>query len=170
MNKIENSIGFALLIGCVVWGSLALGSEVLFFRWLIGIGFGYVLTRAAFGFAGSVNRAYRGGSTRLMRALMLMFVLSASPITQRKKTISVFNKADPNAMHRISSATPIIFSIVFILPPLIINIYLKLYAVTIGFLFRTLSVKYSYSLTPRKEPMILYTFFQPFPCSAQIAL
>lgn len=77
MNKIENSIGFALLIGCVVWGSLALGSEVLFFRWLIGIGFGYVLTRAAFGFAGSVNRAYRGGSTRLMRALMLMFVVTA---------------------------------------------------------------------------------------------
>ena len=33
------------------------------------------------GFAGSVNRAYKGGSTKLMRALMFMFFVSAAVST-----------------------------------------------------------------------------------------
>ncbi|MFC2280290.1 MAG: YeeE/YedE family protein [Treponema socranskii subsp. buccale] len=76
MNKIENSIGFIALILSLVLGSVFL-SGMFFFRWVIGIGIGYVLTRAFFGFAGSVNRAFRTGSTKLMRTLMLMFTISA---------------------------------------------------------------------------------------------
>ncbi|PIE98136.1 MAG: hypothetical protein CR988_04795 [Treponema sp.] len=77
MNKIENIIGFIVLILCIVLGSVLLNSDMLFFRWVIGIALGYALTRSFFGFAGSVNRAYRNGSTKLMRALMLMFLVSA---------------------------------------------------------------------------------------------
>ncbi|UTC64414.1 YeeE/YedE family protein [Treponema sp. OMZ 788] len=77
MKKIENIIGFAVLILSIVLGSALLKTDMLFFRWVIGMAFGYVLTRSFFGFAGSINRAYRTGSTKLMRALMLMFVLSA---------------------------------------------------------------------------------------------
>lgn len=80
MKKTENLAGFALLFASVAFGYFYiqnLGKEVLFFRWLIGIGIGYLLTRAFFGFAGSANRAYRTGSTKLMRVLMFMFVLTA---------------------------------------------------------------------------------------------
>ena len=76
MKKIENIIGFIVLILSLVLGSAFL-SGMFFFRWVIGIGIGYVLTRAFFGFAGSVNRAFRTGSTKLMRTLMLMFTISA---------------------------------------------------------------------------------------------
>ena len=77
MKKIENIIGFILLAASVLLGYFFLKKEVLFFRWLIGIGIGYLLTRAFFGFAGSVNRAFRAGSTKLMRILMLMFLITA---------------------------------------------------------------------------------------------
>lgn len=77
MKKMENILGFCLLAASVAFGYFFLEKEVLFFRWLIGIGIGYLLTRAFFGFAGSVNRAFRGGSTKLMRILMLMFVITA---------------------------------------------------------------------------------------------
>ena len=77
MKKIENIIGFAVLILSIVLGSALLKTDMLFFRWVMGMALGYVLTRSLFGFAGSVNRAYRTGSTKLMRALMLMFVISA---------------------------------------------------------------------------------------------
>jgi len=76
MNVKENLSGFALLGAAVILGSLAL-EPAIFFRLLIGLGLGYALTRSSLGFAGSVNRAYRAGSTRLMRALMLMFVATA---------------------------------------------------------------------------------------------
>jgi len=80
MKKTENIVGFALLFASLAFGYFYLqnlGKEVLFLRWLIGIGIGYLLTRAFFGFAGSANRAYRTGSTKLMRALMFMFALTA---------------------------------------------------------------------------------------------
>ncbi|MGP1595123.1 MAG: YeeE/YedE family protein [Treponema sp.] len=80
MKKIENLVGFALLLASIAFGAFYLknlGKEVLFLRWLIGIGIGYLLTRAFFGFAGSANRAYRTGSTKLMRILMFMFALTA---------------------------------------------------------------------------------------------
>lgn len=76
MNKTEHLSGFLLLALILVTGGIALAPDI-FFRLLIGLGLGYALTRAALGFAGSVNRAYRAGSTRLMRGLMLMFTATA---------------------------------------------------------------------------------------------
>jgi len=76
MNLKENLSGFVLLVAVLLLGNALLDSAI-FFRLLIGLGLGYALTRAALGFAGSVNRAYRAGSTRLMRGLMLMFTASA---------------------------------------------------------------------------------------------
>ncbi len=80
MKKTENLAGFALLFASIAFGYFYIqnvAKEVMFLRWLIGIGIGYLLTRAFFGFAGSANRAYRTGSTKLMRILMFMFVLTA---------------------------------------------------------------------------------------------
>jgi len=77
MKTIEKIIGVALLILCIALGSALLKTDMVFFRWVMGLALGYVLSRSFFGFAGSINRAYRAGSTKLMRALMLMFVLSA---------------------------------------------------------------------------------------------
>ncbi len=76
MNKKEAIIGVIALVSVLVAGNLFLASNMLFFRLLVGIGLGYALTRSAMGFAGSVNRAYRAGSTRLLRVLMLMFVVT----------------------------------------------------------------------------------------------
>ena len=46
-------------------------------RMILGLMLGYTLMRAYTGFAGSVNRAYRGGSTKLMRAMALMFFVTS---------------------------------------------------------------------------------------------
>lgn len=54
-----------------------LDSLQLFFRLLIGLGFGYALVRASMGFAGGVNKLTRTGSSTLAKALMGMFVLTA---------------------------------------------------------------------------------------------
>ncbi len=76
MNKKEAIIGVIALVLVLILGNTLLASNMLFFRLLVGIGLGYALTRSAMGFAGSVNRAYRAGSTRLLRVLMLMFVVT----------------------------------------------------------------------------------------------
>lgn len=76
-NKVENYIGLALVLLILVFGGAFLGSQMLFLRLLAGIGFGYALTRAFMGFAGSVNRPYRTGSSKLMRILMWMFLGTA---------------------------------------------------------------------------------------------
>lgn len=76
MNAKEHLSGFVLLGLVLALGGIALDS-MIFFRLVIGLGLGYALTRSALGFAGSVNRAYRAGSTKLMRALMLMFAATA---------------------------------------------------------------------------------------------
>ncbi len=49
----------------------------LFYRFLIGLAFGYVMVRATIGFAGSVNRLSRTGSAQLANALLLLFVITA---------------------------------------------------------------------------------------------
>ncbi len=77
-SKIENILGFALIAVVLIFGGAFLGTQMLFFRLLAGIGFGYALTRAFMGFAGSVNRAYRTGSAKLMRVLMWMFAGTAA--------------------------------------------------------------------------------------------
>ncbi len=77
MKKIENILGFLGILLVLILGSTLLKTDMLFFRLLIGVGLGYALARAYTGFAGSVNRAYRTGSTKLMRTLMFMFFISA---------------------------------------------------------------------------------------------
>ncbi|MBN2625156.1 MAG: YeeE/YedE family protein [Spirochaetales bacterium] len=77
-NKLENSIGFILVLLILIFGGAVLGTQMLYFRLLAGIGLGYALTRGFMGFAGSVNRAYRTGSSKLMRILMAMFLGTAA--------------------------------------------------------------------------------------------
>ncbi|MDE1265192.1 YeeE/YedE family protein [Vibrio aestuarianus] len=77
MNKQQNIFGVIVAITAVVLGGIFLKTETLFFRLLVGMGLGYALTRGFMGFAGSVNRAYRGGSTKLMQILMFLFVITA---------------------------------------------------------------------------------------------
>jgi uncharacterized protein len=75
MEKKEHAAGVVIFAAIVILGELFLKSLILF-RLLVGIGFGYSLMRAYTGFAGSVNRAYRTGSTKLLRALMLMMFIT----------------------------------------------------------------------------------------------
>ncbi|WP_331836787.1 YeeE/YedE thiosulfate transporter family protein [Erysipelothrix piscisicarius] len=55
-----------------------LASDMHLFRLVMGIALGYTLTRAATGFAGSVNRAANTGSTKLMKTLMFMFFITTA--------------------------------------------------------------------------------------------
>lgn len=75
--KKQNILGFIMLVAVLFIGHNSLTSSMLFFRLVVGLGLGYALTRSFMGFAGSVNRAYNTGSTKLMRVLMGMFVASA---------------------------------------------------------------------------------------------
>ncbi|MGT2910833.1 YeeE/YedE family protein [Streptococcus cameli] len=77
MKKVEHIAGIAFGLLVVFLGKMFLTSDMLFFRLLIGAGLGYTLSRGYTGFAGSVNRAYRTGSTRLMRAMVTMFFVTA---------------------------------------------------------------------------------------------
>lgn len=70
-------VGWVLLLLTLILGGVFLASDMLFFRLIMGLALGYILARSYMGFAGSVNRAYRTGSTKLMRALMLMFFVTA---------------------------------------------------------------------------------------------
>ncbi len=77
-QMIEASVGFALILLVLVLGFAGVfASGTVFIKCLIGLGFGYALTRGDFGFAGLSNRACRTGSTKLLRALLIMFVVSA---------------------------------------------------------------------------------------------
>ncbi|MFK4785600.1 YeeE/YedE family protein [Fusobacterium sp. MFO224] len=77
MKKMENILGIFLLGTILLFGHKFLNSGMLFFRLLMGVTLGYALTRSFMGFAGSVNRAYNGGSTKLMRILAGMFTITA---------------------------------------------------------------------------------------------
>jgi len=76
-KKSEKFIGFIAILVILIAAKFWLKTDILFFRLLIGTGIGYALARAYTGFAGSVNRAYRTGSTKLMRTLMFMFFITA---------------------------------------------------------------------------------------------
>lgn len=80
MKKTEQILGFAALIIILILGETFLKPDMLF-RLVIGMGLGYSLTRAYTGFAGSVNRAFNTGSTKLMRTLMFMFFISCVLVT-----------------------------------------------------------------------------------------
>ncbi|WAW14893.1 YeeE/YedE family protein [Peptostreptococcus equinus] len=90
MNKRERIIGFILILLSLVFGRFYLESDILFFRLVIGIGLGYTLTRGYSGFAGSINRSFRTGSTRLLRTMMFMFFITALMST------AVLFKHDPS--------------------------------------------------------------------------
>lgn len=76
MKKTEQILGFIGLLLVFILGKTFLATDMLFFRLLVGVGFGYTLTRAYTGFAGSVNRAFNTGSTKLMRTLMFLFFIT----------------------------------------------------------------------------------------------
>ena len=77
-QKIEAIVAFALIALVLILSAAGvLASATVVAKTLIGIGFGYALTRGDYGFAGLSNRTCRTGSTKLIRALMLMFAVSA---------------------------------------------------------------------------------------------
>ena len=78
MKTKEPFIGFILGFLILLFGYFYLQNDMLFFRLMMGCTLGYALSRGYMGFAGSVNRAYLTGSTRLMRTLMLLFFISAA--------------------------------------------------------------------------------------------
>ncbi|HEY9574156.1 MAG TPA: YeeE/YedE family protein [Lachnospiraceae bacterium] len=77
MKKTQRYLGFLLLIAILCFGMFFLSSSMLYFRLLAGCTLGYALSRGYMGFAGSVNRAYATGSTKLMRTLMFLFFVTA---------------------------------------------------------------------------------------------
>ncbi|MFI3166619.1 MAG: YeeE/YedE family protein [Bacillota bacterium] len=77
-GKIEFIVGVALLAILLILGSVFLTTTALYFRLVIGLAFGYTMARASYGFAGSANRAFGGGSTRLMQAMIWMFFGTAA--------------------------------------------------------------------------------------------
>lgn len=75
--KTQYVLGF-LVAGLTLYlGATQLASGSLFFRLIIGLAFGYALMRSYMGFAGSVNRAYNTGSTKLMRVMTTMFLVTS---------------------------------------------------------------------------------------------
>lgn len=79
MSKtIQFFVGCLILLLMVILGAALFPAEskvALMFRMFIGLTIGYTLSRAAMGFAGTVNRAYNSGSTKLMKAIALLFML-----------------------------------------------------------------------------------------------
>jgi uncharacterized membrane protein YedE/YeeE len=75
LRTIQQTLGFIGIALVLILGKSLLKTDI-FFRLVVGVGFGYALSRAYTGFAGSVNRAYNTGSTKLMRNLMFMFFIT----------------------------------------------------------------------------------------------
>lgn len=73
----QTFMGIFVLILLLVLGNYFLKTQDMYFRLLIGLGFGYALTRASIGFAGGVNKLARTGSSKLATYLMLMFLLTS---------------------------------------------------------------------------------------------
>ena len=75
-NRIEIFSGFGLLSVLLLSAFFTLEDKI-FYRFFIGLGFGYALVKASLGFAGSVNKLSRTGSASVAKALMIMFVFTA---------------------------------------------------------------------------------------------
>ncbi|MFD2017686.1 YeeE/YedE thiosulfate transporter family protein [Vibrio olivae] len=77
MNKTQAWWAALITLATIVLGGVFLDGAPLFLRLLMGLGLGFALAKGSLGFAGSVNRAYRRGSTQLLQTLMFMFVVTA---------------------------------------------------------------------------------------------
>lgn len=77
MNKNQSFFGLGLLALLIILAYFNIKNIELFYRVLIGLSFGYVLSRASIGFAGGVNRLSRTGSAMLPSSLMFMFFVTA---------------------------------------------------------------------------------------------
>lgn len=77
IKNIQTIVGLGLLVVLLIFGNFILETKELYYRLLIGLGFGYALARASIGFAGSVNKLVRTGSSTLASALMLMFLITS---------------------------------------------------------------------------------------------
>lgn len=77
MNKVQAWWAVAITALTLILGGLILESAPLYLRLLMGLGLGFALAKGSVGFAGSINRAYRRGSTQLLQTLMFMFVVTA---------------------------------------------------------------------------------------------
>ncbi|MZI94414.1 YeeE/YedE family protein [Vibrio sp. CAIM 722] len=77
MNKTQACWATGIALITLLLGATLLDNASLFLRLLMGLALGFALTKGSLGFAGSVNRAYRRGSTQLLQTLMLMFVVTA---------------------------------------------------------------------------------------------
>ena len=77
MNSKQTIAGFSLLTLIVILGFTLSSSIELFYRLLIGLAFGFALSKASIGFAGSVNRLYRANSATLAKALLWIFLLTS---------------------------------------------------------------------------------------------
>ena len=76
-NQTEIVIAGVLLAVALLLGATLLPSSPHFARLIIVMGLGYTLGRGAYGFAGTANRAYHTGSTKLMRSFMYLIILSS---------------------------------------------------------------------------------------------
>lgn len=78
-HMIEFGVGIALILSMLLFGILYNTDKAYanLGRILVGGLIGYALARSAFGFAGTVNRACQTGSTKLMKAVSLLFMLGA---------------------------------------------------------------------------------------------
>lgn len=77
LKNSQTFFGLQLLVFVLFFGNYVLESQALYYRLLIGLGFGYALARASIGFAGGVNKLVRTGSSTLASSLMIMFFLTA---------------------------------------------------------------------------------------------
>lgn len=77
-GTIESIVGFGLIGLVLILGMTKVLSTGVFVKTLIGLGLGYALVRGDFGFAGMANRTCRTGSTKLIRNIMMLFVVSAA--------------------------------------------------------------------------------------------
>lgn len=77
MKHLDRVLGFALLAVLLIVAPFVLPSNMHYIRLIFGLALGYILSRSYTGFAGSVNRAYNTGSTKLMRTLMFMFFITS---------------------------------------------------------------------------------------------
>ncbi len=69
-------VGVFLAILLVV-GASFIPTDIILFRLIAGVVLGFALTRGSFGFGSCINRAYLFGSTKLLRMIMILFIITS---------------------------------------------------------------------------------------------